>query len=461
MSTNLPFSRSPSTKPWWILPFGTRNREHPSKSRYNHGTMTFRERIDEVFPENADGWRGAAGCLIRFIVTVGEHVDSDRVAIRASGLAFTSLLAIVPLTAVVISIFSRVRAFENVEQRVREFLIEQFVAASQAEVEHWIGVFSDGASRLGLFGFLFLLVTSIMLLNTIETNFNQIWRVAQHRTWVSRVTSYTSVLVLGSLFAGASLTLSARLQAILVSHGPLDPGIIALVKAWVIPFLLSTLAFLVAYMVVPNASVAFRGALTGAVVAGFLFEFGKFVIARTAGASVNLSILYGSMAVLPIFLIWLYYTWIIVLVGLEVAYTYQYKGAQSRPTYEEQGLEGLQLNLSLYLAIAAHFLHGQDPPTSDSLSRELNVPSDRIAIALRHLAEDGLVHRAGEHRTKQAIWIPASPPDRTCVRNVIKALTAAGSLDPRFSESAGPLKVFSEAGLQALGDRSVEDFLNA
>lgn len=436
----------------------TRSRAVPVPVGYNH-SMTIHSLVDRHLPPNSLGWRRIAGSGLRFIVTVVEHIDYDKVAIRASGLAYASLLAIVPLMAVVISVFSAIRAFDNIEQRVRQFLVEQFVAARHAEVDQWIEHFTDGASRLGVLGFLLLIVTSILLLSAIETNFNQIWRVERHRTWLSRVTSYTSVLVLGSIFVGASLTLSARLQAVLVTHGPLDPGIVAWLNAWAVPFLLSSLAFLVAYLVVPNASVSFRSALIGAVVGGILFELGKFVFARTTGASVNLSVLYGSLAALPIFLIWLYYTWVIVLIGLEVAYTHQFQGAQSRPSLEERGLEGIHTSLDVYLAVASHFVMGGETPTTDILARELSIPSDRTALALRRLADGGLVHRVGEHRTQKTIWVPSSPPDQTILSDIVRVLGASPSTTGPDPQSTAIIEAFVDAGLDALGDRTVADVI--
>ncbi len=399
------------------------------------------------------------GRALTFIVNVVEHMAYDKVAIRASGLAYASLLAIVPLMAVIISVFSAIRAFDNIEQRVRQFLVEQFVASRHAEVDQWIEHFTDGASRLGVLGFLLLIVTSILLLSTIETHFNQIWRVERPRTWISRVTSYTSVLVLGSILVGASLTLSARLQAILVTHGALDPGVLAWFSAWAVPFFLSSLAFLVAYLFVPYARVSFRSALLGAVVAGVLFELGKWVFARTTGASVNLSILYGSLAALPIFLIWLYYTWIIVLIGLEIAYTHQYKGAQSKPSFEVQGLEGLYTGLKIYLAIASHFMWGDEKPTTDSLARELSIPSDRTALALRRLTDGGLVHRVGENRGQRAIWVPTSPADQTTLSDIVRVLGDSPPTTFPNLQSTAILNAFVDAGLGALADRTVADVI--
>ena len=414
--------------------------------------------IDRLFPASSRGWRQPVGRLLRFVLTVLEHIDHDKVVIRASGLAYTSLLAIVPLAAVSLAIFSSVKAFENIEQKARQFLVEQFVATRQAEIELWIERFTEGASRLGFLGFLVLIVTSILLLATIESNFNQIWRVARQRSWFSRVTTYTSVLVLGSLFAGASLTLSAKLQTALATHGTIDPGIMAWLNAWALPLGLSTLAFLVAYLAIPNASVSIKSATIGALCGSVLFELGKFVFARTTGASVNLSILYGSLAVLPIFLIWLHYTWLVVLVGLEVAYTHQFRGARSRPSLENDALGELQVGLDVYLGVATRFLHSQTPHTTDSLSRELCLPSDRTANALRRLAKAGLVYRAGDHKAKGAIWVPATPPECTSLASVLGELTTT-EIGEGPAAAEGVLATFFESGAAALGNRSVADVI--
>lgn len=421
--------------------------------------MALHSFVDRHLPLDAQDWRRPVGIFVRFVVTVLEHIDHDRVVIRASGLAYTSLLAIVPLVAVVISLFSAVRAFEAIEAKVKTFLVDQFIAARQSEIEMWIDRFTDGASRLGVFGFLILIVTSVLLLSAVETNFNQIWRVARQRTWLSRMTTYTSVLVLGSLFLGTSLTLTARLQT-LMAKGPLDPGLLAWLNAWVLPFCLSGLAFLVAYLAFPNASVSFRSALIGALVGTFLFEVGKFVFARTTGASVNLNILYGSLAALPIFLIWLYYTWIVVLIGLEVAYTHQYKGARSRPSLEQDGLAGIQTSLRIYLAIALRFREGDTPPTTDDLSRIVGIPSDRTAFALRNLAETALIHRVGVGSNRQAAWVPSGSPERTDLATVMRSLAFSNEEITTLPKAGSGLGIFLKAGTRALHDRSVADELD-
>jgi len=400
--------------------------------------------------------------MMSFPLAVWEHSRFDKVLVRASGLAYTSLIATVPLTAVLISIFSISPAFDSIEIRLRSFLVSHFLATRQAEIEAWIEHFAAGASRVGIFGFLLLILTSIVLLFSIESNFNEIWRVARHRPLISRITSYTSVLVLGSLFAGASLTLSARLQAILLSNQSLSPGLMSWLSVWVYPFLFSAAAFLLAYLIIPNATVAINSALTGALSAAFLFEAGKHVFARATGAWVNLSLIYGSLAVLPIFLVWLYYTWIVVLFGLEIAYTHQYHGTLSRPSTEEHGLSLIESSLRIYLELGAYFEKGNDPPTTDTLSRVLAIPSDRIAFALRRMESADLIFRVAKGQAKKARWIPAHPPEHTSLPFVIGKLIEIDSSpgQANFSRMES-LQRFCETGLSALGETTVQQAISS
>lgn len=401
------------------------------------------------------------GRIPDFLRALWEHSRFDKLPVRASGLAYTSLIATVPLTAVLISIFSVSPAFASLQIRFRSFLVSHFLATRQAEIESWIEHFAAGASRVGMFGFLLLILTSIVLLFTIETNFNEIWRVARHRPLISRITSYTSVLVLGSLFAGASLTLSARLQALLMSNRNINPDLKSWFSIWLYPFLFSTAAFLLAYLIIPYATVAFRSAFIGALSSAFLFEAGKHLFGRATGAWVNLSVIYGSLAVLPIFLIWLYYTWVVVLLGLEIAYTHQYQGTLSRPSLEEYGITSVETSLTIYLELAEHFLSNKEPPQTDRLSRLLSIPSDRAALALRRMENAGLVYRIATGQEKKPGWIPAHPPGNTNLVSVFERLLAPGSSSTQNSDFSKieALNKFCRKGLEGIGDLSIQDAL--
>ena len=148
-----------------------------------------------------------------FLLALWGQINHDKVVIRASGLAYVSLLALVPLVAVLIAIFTAFGALDDLRMRVEEFLVSQFLPTRQDEIAAYLNDFVNNAKELGFLGFAFLTITAILLLDSIESNFNDIWHVRERRRIVNKVTAYTSVLVLGSLFLGTSLSVSARISA--------------------------------------------------------------------------------------------------------------------------------------------------------------------------------------------------------------------------------------------------------
>ncbi len=253
--------------------------------------------------------------LVQFLIGLWDQINRDKVIIRASGLAYSSLLAAVPLIAVVFALLSAFGALDDLKVEVQEFLFSNLLPTRQDEIVVLLDQFTSNAAKLGFFGFAFFTLGAILLLDNVESNFNDIFHVASRRRLMSKITAYTSVLVLGTLLIGASLSISARVNAWLHVGVPLDLSFISRQLSWLFPLVLAFLAFMVAYTVVPYTRVRIKSAVIGAATSAVLFELAKGVFANSVGQSVRYSSIYGSLAVIPIFLIWLYVTWIIALLG--------------------------------------------------------------------------------------------------------------------------------------------------
>jgi membrane protein len=302
-----------------------------------------------------------------------------------------------------------------------------------------------------------LLFTAILLLDNIESNFNEIWQVRRRRSRLSKLTAYTSVLVLGSVFLGASVSITARIKAMILQGTRIDPGFLSSLYGWLAPFLLTLLAFLVMFQIIPYTRVRFRSALIGAVTAGLLWEGGKYLFAVSVGSSVRYSAIYGSIAVIPIFLIWLYITWLIILFGLEVSYTHQYRAALAGThALAERNLTGrLSLTLRLYLHIARAFRNGEPPPTADELASRFSVSLVMVEDQLQLLADGGLLRRvAGGNRNEGLV--PARPLDEITVSQVIRAVFADADGD---TGAESILAGFQAAGHASLENRTVADLV--
>jgi len=401
-------------------------------------------------------WERAVVRTIQFVQATWHQLGRDKVIIRASGLAYSSLLAAVPLVAVGFAMFSAFGAFDDVQQKVQDLIISQFLPTSQDVIAEYFNGFAHAASKLGLIGFLFLVLTAILLLDNIESNFNSIWHVTTHRRFVAKITSYTSVLVFGTLFIGASITMSARIKATLFRDILFDPTTLERLGSWLFPLSLSFLAFLLMYLVVPFTRVRLKSALLGALVGSILWELGKNLFANTVGQSVRYSTIYGSLAVIPIFLIWLYITWIIVLLGLEISFTHQHFAAliRSRSMGDRDDCDRVPTGLQIYTLIARRFHQGKDPPTADELSRRFLVATGSVDSHIDRLVKSGLARRVAIGSGIEGV-VPARSLAEVRVADVIAAFIPMGDEEMRRR----PIELaveeivshFRDAGFEAVG----------
>ena len=402
-------------------------------------------------------WERPIVRLVQFTQVTWGQFNRDKVIIRASGLAYSSLLAAVPLIAVAFALFSAFGAFDDVKQKVQDFLFTQFLPTSQQGILAYFNQFTEGASRLGLIGFLFLVLTAVLLLDNIESNFNQIWHVTTRRRFVAKITSYTSVLVFGTLLIGASIIISARIKATLFRDVLFDPGTLEKLGTWLFPLLLTFLAFLLMYLVIPFTRVRIKSALVGAVIGSILWELGKNLFASSIGHSVRYSTIYGSIAAIPIFLIWLYITWIIVLLGLEVAFSHQHFSAliRSRSVAGGDECDRVSTGLQLYTLIAQLFHEGQDPPTADELSSRFLMATGSVDSHLERLVAAGLARLVAAGSGDDGV-VPAQSLDEVKVAQVIAAFIPMGDEEMRRR----PIELaveeivsdFRDAGFDAVGE---------
>ncbi len=236
----------------------------------------------------------------------------------AASLAYTTLLALVPLATVVFSTLSLFPVFDQWAGVVETFIFQNFVAASGEVVYQHLQDFSAQAGKLTMIGLVMLLITSLMLLANIENAFNRIWGVSSGRSAGQRLMVYWTMLTLGPIMIVASLALSSLLfarafsgaVAELVSDSTFIP---------LLPFLLELAAFVVMYYFVPNRSTRFRYILAGALIAAVLFEFAKTGFRWYVTEFDSFEVIFGALGVIPIFLVWLYISWLVVLIGASYA----------------------------------------------------------------------------------------------------------------------------------------------
>jgi Predicted membrane protein len=251
--------------------------------------------------------------LLKLPSAVWARMAEDRLPRHAASLAFSSLLALAPMMALALAMLSLFTPLEQLGGQLESFIYQYLVPTVSDDVKIYIDQFASQAGKLSLFGLVFFVLTAILLLATIESSFNDIWRVRQGRTLTARLTVYWALVSLGPLLMGASLSLSTYFLSLSIFTGQVQSAGLLL-----LPWLLVVAAFLLLYLIMPNVRVAFVHALGGAVVASILFELSKRGFALYVKNFANYEVVYGALSTLPIFLIWVYLSWMIALIGAEV-----------------------------------------------------------------------------------------------------------------------------------------------
>jgi membrane protein len=245
---------------------------------------------------------------------VWTHFRQDRCFEEAASLGFTSLLAMVPLLAVVFGIVSVFPVFDEWSNSLRYFIFRNFLPRSGEQIVPYINTFLDSVSGLTLPGTIFLILTALLLMVRVEVAFNRIWRVDRNRTLTNRIVMYWAILTLGPLLIAAAVALSAQ-EVIGVS------GFLGELPTWMNSagiFLLTWLLFALFFFVVPNRGVRTRHALAGALLTTVLFTLARAgFVAYISNASYD--VIYGALATVPLFLFWLYLVWIVILLGASLA----------------------------------------------------------------------------------------------------------------------------------------------
>jgi len=250
------------------------------------------------------------------LVAAGRRFDDDRGFQNAGSLAFTTLLALVPVLAVALAVASALPAFDGFFDALRRFVIANFLPRTSGveSAVAQVAVFRDNAAGMTALGLGFLAVTAVMLMLTVDDVFNRIFRVRRQRSLVRRVWIYALAVLAGPVLIGASISMTSYLVAQALGMTA-DMGMATRLVLRAIPFLLTFAAFALLYALVPTRRVRARHAIIGGLVASVGFELAKRGFALYVGHFPAYAMIYGAFAMLPLFLLWIYVSWVVVLLG--------------------------------------------------------------------------------------------------------------------------------------------------
>ncbi len=276
--------------------------------------------------------------LIGFSQYIWSGFRQDKCQDTAAALTYQTLFAVVPLLTMVYAALSMIAAFSGLQQRIEDFVFANFVPQSGAVVQEYLHTFSEQARQLTVAGILFLMVTAVLMLSTIERAFNEIWRTDEPRRGLSKFLLYWAVLSLGPLLVGLALVVSTYILSLpLLSDVAESIPFLELV-----PVVLSILVFTLIYAAVPNCQVLLKHALFGGTVVAVLFELAKELFSWLVAKS-SFELIYGAFASVPLFLLWVYLAWTLILGGAELV--------RGLAVYDSKMLGKQEVNLFQMLAV--------------------------------------------------------------------------------------------------------------
>jgi membrane protein len=322
-----------------------------------------------VFP-----WRQMIGLLT-------ARFRDARLGVSAGSLTFTTVLALVPLFAVGLAVFSAFPVFGKFQDTIQRWLIESLVPESIArQVLSYLTQFSRKASRLGSAGLVAVLVSALFLMVTIERTLGQIWRVQRQRPWPQKVLLYWSAITLGPLLLGASLAISS--YVLTASRDVVDvlPGSLR----WLLDsfeFVLLTACVSGLYFYVPYTRVRWRHAITAGFLVAGAMELAKKLMAVYLLQVPTYSAIYGAFAALPILLVWIYVTWLLVLLGAVVASSLPELGRQQWRKPEGAGW-GFRLALEVLAELNNAKISGQGGWSTEDLAMRVRVEPSEVRLVL-------------------------------------------------------------------------------
>jgi len=272
--------------------------------------------------------------LWRRVSYVFARYSSDRISENAAALTYMSLFALVPLLTVLYTMASAIPAFQGLEERMQAFLFENLLPETNLEIQNYLSDFSRQAKNLTGPGIVFLVVTAVLMLRNIEKAFNLIWRARENRSAVSSFLLYWAVLSLAPVTIGMGLAISTYVTSF---ASTLDAYDIIGIRAFLLriaPLLLTTAGFTLLYVAVPNCRVPFKHTVIGGLAAALAFHFARSAFTKLVVGS-SYTFIYGAFAAVPLFLLWIYLSWNIVLMGGILVHSlsaYQTVEQASRPT---------------------------------------------------------------------------------------------------------------------------------
>jgi membrane protein len=373
-------------------------------------------------------WQQGLLRLVRTVLILGRDMALGQLTLRAMSLVYTTLLSIVPLLALSFSVLKAFGVNNQIQPMLRSLL--EPLGDKGVEVAQHIGEFIQNMNVgvLGAVGLALLLYTAVSLVQKIEESLNYIWHIPQPRRLGERFSRYLSVLIIGPILVFSALGVTATVLNIdtvrqLLAVDAL--GQVVEVASRLVPYLLIIAAFTFVYLFIPNTRVRLGAALLGGTIGGIVWQTSGWLFAVFVASSGQYAAIYSGFAILVLFMIWLYVSWLVLLFGASVAFytqhpEYLYLGS-GEPRLSNRVRE--RLALSLMSRVASRFLAGQPAISLEQFTQQMRMPMHVLSTVVTALQDNELLQQTGDD---PPLYLPARDPSMISVTQVLNAVRSAG-----------------------------------
>ena len=388
---------------------------------------------------------------LRFLRFVGVRLQQDRCTEMAASLTFTTLLSLVPLLTIMLTVFSAFPVFADLSSHLKEFVLSNMLPETGGRmITRYMEQFAESASRLTAVGIAFLAFTAMWMMLTIDNAFHRIFRVSRQRSMLQRVLVYWAVITLAPLLVGGSLSLTSWLVGLSVGYANQIPDAgVEMLK--LLPVILTTAAFTLLFRVVPNRYVPMRHAIIGGVIAAVAFESMNRAFAFYIAHFPTYKLVYGAFASVPIFLMWIYLSWLTLLFGAIITASISHW----RSTHALKLDQAAQLYFALGMLKLMHKgLQKGEVQTLPGISQQLRIGYEDVERILAKLAGARIVGKLSGLG-----WGMVRAPERIQLAELIRLFLLDVTLLPKQAGDADIRSWFAamEKRLSEPGDLTLYD----
>ncbi len=365
----------------------------------------------------------------QLVLLVYREFMADGCFLRASALTYTTLLSIVPLFALAFAVLSGL----GVQKTLQPMLLEKLTIGSQ-DIANQILTYIDNTNfgRLGAAGLVTLILTVLMLMSNVEVSFNHIWGVKETRSLFRRFADYTSVLLLGPVFLFIAISMTSTLESQKLVQALMEQAVIGEVLLFLfrlLPYVAMWAAFVFLYIFMPNLKVRISAALIGGIIGGTLWQLAQWGYVTFQVGVARYNAIYGTMAVLPVLMAWIYLSWLIVLLGAEIAYTWQNLTTIRRELREQKVnfISQEMVALSVMVTATRIFEQGERPWGMEQIVEYLALPPRLGRLVIDELVGLGYLSAVRGEESEDLRYQPARPPGRVRVHEFIQSFRGSGA----------------------------------